>query len=292
LKKNKLKIIVTGSNGLIGKEFCNQLKQKKINFKGTDLNFDILKNKFYILLKKYKPNVIIHCASHPGGLSFNFPLKNIEINYIGSVKIIDWCIKNNCKFVFLSSSAVYGNRDKKKKIKETDQLNPETIYGINKLAIEKFIRSYSKIYKFDWLIFRLFATYGAGHKQNDYQGIVNVILSQLKKNNKIIIKGPLKRTRSLIYMKDAVKIMLDIIIKNNNKKIINISSSTHHTIESLIKTIQIILKKKIIIKKQKGTPGDPMHNIANINVMKKLSNTKLDYDLYKGIQEIVDQRNL
>jgi len=35
-----------------------------------------------------------------------------------------------------------------------------------------------------------------------------------------------------------------------------------------------------------------MHNIANINVMKKLSNTKLDYDLYKGIQEIVDQRNL
>ena len=71
---------------------------------------------------------------------FNFPLKNIEINYIGSVKIIDWCIKNNCKFVFLSSSAVYGNRDKKKKIKETDQLNPETIYGINKLAIEKFIR--------------------------------------------------------------------------------------------------------------------------------------------------------
>ena len=247
MKKKKIKILITGSNGLIGKEFCSQLKSKNLIFKGTDINFNILKEKFYNLLNNFKPNIIIHCASHPGGLSFTDPIKNIEINYIGSAKIIEWCVKNKCKFIFLSSAAVYGNRTKKIKIKESDPLKPETIYGINKLAIEKFIASYSRHYNLDWLIFRLFATYGAGHKPNNYQGIVNVIISQIKNENKIIIKGSLKRTRSLIYVKDAVKLMINILLKNINKKIINIGSEKYYTIKSLINSVEKIYKKKLLI---------------------------------------------
>ncbi len=292
MKKSKIKILVTGSNGLIGREFCNQLKIKKIKFKGTDLNYNILKKKFYNLLSSFKPNIIIHCASHPGGLSFKLPIKNIEVNYIGSAKIIDWCVKNNCKFIFMSSSAVYGNRETIKKIKETDHLKPETIYGINKLAVEKLIQNYHKYQKLNWLVFRLFATYGAGHKSNDYQGIVNVIISQLKKGNKIIIKGSLKRTRSIIYVKDAVKLMLNILLKNKNKKIINVASEKYYSISFLISTIANIFNKKIKIKKMSGTPGDPLHNNADITYMKKSTNLRSSYDLNKGIKETKIERKL
>ncbi len=291
MKKNRIKILVTGSNGLIGREFCNQLKQKNIIFKGTDTNFNILKKNFYNILRRFKPNIIIHCASHPGGLSFIDPIQNIKTNYIGSVKIINWCIKNKCKFIFLSSSAVYGNRNKKIKIKESDELLPETIYGINKLAIEKFIKNYSKFYNFNWLIFRLFATYGSGHKPNNYQGIVNVIISQIKNNNKLIIKGSLNRSRSLIYVKDAVRIMLDIIFKKINKKIINIGPEKFYTIRSLINVIEKIYNTKFKVQVAKGTPGDPKNNIANVSLMKKYCKIKTQYSLKQGITETIKERN-
>ncbi len=289
MKKNKIKILITGSKGLIGSEFYTQLKYHNYDVKGIDTDFNILKKKFFSFLNKFKPKIIIHCASHPGGLSFKDPIKNIKINYLGSVKIIKWCAKNKCKFIFLSSSAVYGNRTKKIKLKEIDALQPETIYGINKLATEKFIYSYSKYYKFDWLIFRLFATYGAGHKPNDFQGIVNVIISQIKHKNVLIIKGSLNRTRSLIYVKDAVKLMLNILIKNN-KKTINIASEKFYTIKSLIKLIKEIYNKKFKVKVINGTQGDPLHNIADLSLMKKLTKTKIEYNIYRGIKELKNLR--
>ena len=290
MKKNKIKILITGVGGLIGGEFYSQLKSKKISVKGIDINNNILSKKFLYFLKSFKPNIIIHCASHPGGLSFKEPIKNIQVNYIGSVKIIKWCAMNNCKFIFLSSSAVYGNRLKKIKIKENDQLKPETIYGINKLAVEKFIESYSKYKKFDWLIFRLFATYGPGHKPNNYQGIINVIISQLKYKNNLIIKGSLSRTRSLIYVKDAVKLMLNILLKKINRRIINIAGEKYNTVGSLVKCIKKIYNKNFQTQIVKGTPGDPLHNIANVNLMKKLTKMKINYDIYQGINEIKNNR--
>lgn len=290
MKKNKIKILITGVDGLIGGEFYSQLKSQKISVKGVDINNNILNKKFFNFLTNFKPNIIIHCASHPGGLSFEDPIKNIQINYIGSVKIIKWCTNNNCKFIFLSSAAVYGNRLKKIKIKENDLLKPETIYGINKLAVEKFIDSYSKFKKFNWLIFRLFATYGPGHKPNNYQGIINVIISQLKYQNNLIIKGSLSRTRSLIYVKDAVKLMLDILLKKTNGRIINIASEKYNTVGSLVKHVKKIYNKNFKIKIVKGTPGDPLHSIANVKLMKKFTKMKIDYDINQGITEIKNNR--
>ena len=46
---------------------------------------------------------------------------------------------------------------KKIKIKENDTAYPETIYGINKLATEKFIIQFQNLKNLDWLIIRLFA---------------------------------------------------------------------------------------------------------------------------------------
>lgn len=291
MKKNKIKILVTGSKGLIGSEFLNQLEKKDYILKGIDIETDILSKKFLIQLNNFNPKIIIHCASHPGGLSFVDPRKNILINYIGTFNIIKWCSENRCKLIFLSSSAVYGDRKKKIKIKENDPLEPETVYGINKLAVEKSIISYSKNFKLDWIIFRLFATFGPGHKKNNYQGIINIILSQLKNTNQVIIKGSIKRMRSIIYVKDAVNIMLNIIFKKINKKIINISSGKDVSIKDLIKIIEKKLRKKIYIKTKKKTPGDPFYNLANINYMKKISRLKNNYNIEKGINETLKLKN-
>jgi len=285
-KKNKFFII--GSSGLIGNEVCKNLEEKNIEYFHSDKNLDITKKYFLKFLTKKKPNIIINCSSHPGGLSFKDPKLNTEVNYLANINIAKWCAENNCKFIFLSSSAVYGNRKKKIKIKENDYTLPETIYGINKLATEKFIIEFSKFRKLNWLIIRLFATYGSGHKLNNYQGIINVILNQALRGKKtIVIKGLKKRCRSLIHVSDAAEILIKLALTKQNKKIFNVASNKFFSVENIIKTIGKILQTKFKIKETKQTLGDPMHNIANIKKISKVFKLKFKFDLTDGLIDTI-----
>lgn len=287
-KKNKFFIV--GSAGLIGKEICKNLEKKKIKYFHSDIKLDITKDPFLNLLSKNKPNILINCSSHPGGLSFKDPIRNTEVNYLANIKIAKWCLENNCKFIFLSSSAVYGNRKKIIRIKESDNTNPETIYGINKLATEKFLFEHSKYKKLNWLIVRLFATYGAGHKLNNFQGIINVILNQVLKGRKIIkLKGSKKRTRSLIHVHDVAEIIVKLSLGKYKCQVINVASKNYYSINQIIKTIEKIMKKKFKIIELKGTPGDPMHNVANINKILKYFNYKFKFNLLNGLINTINE---
>ena len=78
---------------------------------------------------------------------------------------------------------VYGNRTNKIRLKESISFKPETIYGINKLALETFIQKYSAYKLIDNI--QIICNLWSGHKKN-YQGIINVIISQIK--IKILLK--------------------------------------------------------------------------------------------------------
>lgn len=285
----KKKILVTGSEGLIGSSIIKNLSHKKFivirSDKKINTNHQVQKPSFIKFLDKKKPDIVIHCAAHPGGLSMKDPMSNINVNLVGTFKIIKWCIINNKKIVFLSSSAVYGEK-KNIKIKESSNLNPMTIYGINKLASEKYILELSKYNKFQWLIIRLFATYGPGHKPNLFQGIVNIILTQLKQGKGVIIKGSLKRTRDLIYVEDVGKLISKLIELNINNKIINMGTSKSTEIRKIIEICSKYFpknNKKLILENK--TQGDPMHAVADISelkkIFKKLKFTKLELGIKK-----------
>ena len=266
--------MITGSEGLVGSSIINEIPKKKykifkIDNKISNLH-SIEKKSFVKVLDKVNPDIVVHCAAHPGGLSMKEPIKNINVNLLGSFRIIEWCSKNNSKLIFLSSSAVYGDQ-KIKKLKENSNLSPGTVYGINKVACESYIKELSKYKKFKWLIIRLFATYGANHKPNVYQGIINVVLTQLSLKRNLIIKGSLLRERDLIHSKDAGKIIIKLINKNINNKIINVGTGKSTQINKIIKICMKFLhtnNRKVIV--ENSTPGDPMYAVANISLLKNI----------------------
>lgn len=201
-------------------------------------------------------------------------------------------MKNNKKLIFISSSAVYGDQSKKK-LKEKSSLYPSTVYGINKIAVESYITELSKYNKFPWLILRLFATYGHGHTPNLYQGIVNIILTQLKKGNNLNIKGSLHRTRDLIYADDVGKIISKLIVKNLNEKIINIGTGKATKIKKIIEICQNhYAKNKSTITVLNKTPGDPFHSVADISLLKKYIKTFKFTEIRNGISKTINKISL
>ena len=178
------------------------------------------------------------------------------------------CIENKInRILYASSMSVYGNQ-KKEKVKEINTLNPLSCYGVSKLAVEKYLEVYKK--KLPYVILRMFNVYGFGQDFNNLkQGMVSIYLAQALKNNQIIVKGSLKRTRDLIYIDDVVKVWIKIL-KNEKlcNKIYNLGTGKSTSVREILKEIQNNYKQVKIIEKD-NTPGDQKNIIADVSLLKK-----------------------
>jgi len=300
------KILVTGAAGLIGSQVVKELISRKYEVIAVD-NFsygdnendnslvtwvkeDITKSNFENIFNELKPTGVIHCAAHPGGKSLQEPVLDVEVNILGSIKLFYQAALAKIPIVYLSSSAVYGPSKLTRALKENDELNPGTIYAACKVACENYLKILEKGYGLKWTILRLFATYGPGHKGSNFQGIVNIMLTQLLKGNKVVVKGSLQRVRGLIYVNDAAYAIVDALeTENSRSQIINISHQTPSTIQNIIKILmKHIGKEDVKILEEEGTVGDPMYNYADISKAKEILNFDPKNSLEDGLKELVD----
>ncbi len=288
------KVIITGGEGLIGKSIISVLSNNQVKNHSLDISLDkyhnIVSPEIFNVLDELKPTLIIHAAAHPGGKSLEEPLQNTLVNSQGSMNIIHWCLKNKVPLVFTSSSAVYGDQ-KMIMLNEKMPTNPGTIYAINKVAVEDHIRLLFSHYKIPFIIFRLFATYGSGHKPNTFQGIVNVMMTQVINGTKVEVKGSLDRKRDIIYCEDAAELIYECM--NNElawNRIINIGTGQALTITEIIKTIAKVVNKpfeELSLVETKGTVGDPLNNIADTSLLESITSYTCKFNLESALKKMI-----
>lgn len=303
-------VLVTGAAGLIGSAVIKELHSRKIKVVALD-NFEIgdwkepLEHVEWIeadvtsksLTEKLDPKKIsgiIHCAAHPGGKSLKEPSKDVDVNATGSMKLFEWCALNKKRVTYLSSSAIYGPKQPQVALKEDAEVFPGTIYGVCKQACENFLRILGDGYELDWRVVRPFATYGAGHKPSPFQGIINILLTQMLRGNDVLVKGPLERVRGIIYVDDAARGIVDTHISEKTKhQVLNISHPEQVTINDMIKIISESLGKSyddLNITVDDGTVGDPMYNYADCSKSIDLINFTPQNNHREGISKLVQSR--
>ena len=304
-------ILVTGAAGLIGLAVVKKLLSmgKKViacdNSTITEwkeessnlmwINADISSPNFIEQLKDYSIGAVVHCAAHPGGKSLKEPAIDVKVNAYGSMVLFEWCARNKVYVVYLSSSVVYGNQPQGR-ISETALVQPGTIYGICKVACENFLKILGEGYGLEWTVLRLFATYGAGHKPSTFQGIVNIMLTQLLTGNQVVVKGPLRRQRDLLYVDDAAEVIVSCLSEPSVKsQILNVGTGIPTNIEDLIKMLCKALGRKfseLIVIEQEGIVGDPLYNVADCQKINQILNFQPQYSLERGLKEIVKIKDL
>ena len=278
------KILITGSDGFIGKNLVNKLIQKKKYkiFEIKNSKNDILNKKS--LLKIPKVDYVIHLASK--NLLTNksndtkFLLNNIEI----TKKIIEFCLKNNCKLIFLSSY-IYGNT--KIPTSEKNIKNPLNIYSLSKSLSEDICRYYVKTQKLECLILRLFNLYG---KYQNKKFLIPKIIEQVENNKDIIINNT-SPFRDLLYIDDFINLIEKIIKKNITSEIYNVGSGKSYGVKKIIKTIQNEYKTNLkVINKNIKKDFETKITKANIDKIKRKYNWKPKIDLSEGIKKIKNER--
>ena len=150
-----MKILVSGSNGLLGQKLVKQLSERNIEFlatsKGDNRNpdcpitcyksIDITdKNQVEHVVKSFMPDSIIHTAAIT---NVDYCEMNPElcrkVNVLGTQNIFDVAKNINAHFQLLSTDFVFDGV--KGNYKETDQPNPLSIYASSKFEGEKLLMS-------------------------------------------------------------------------------------------------------------------------------------------------------
>lgn len=220
-------------------------------------------------------------------LSIGDPYNDANINVFGVLNMLEACrIKDIKKVVFASSAAVYGDT-LNLPIKEENQLNPLTPYGLSKKIAEEYMRMYSKLYGLKCVALRYFNVYGLNqdpYSQNP--SIISLINNWIKNNESIKIYGDGTATRDFIHVKDIIRANIKAFSIEDNFNVFNIGSGREVSINELCELFSRISKEELLIERQKEREGDIFRSVADITKAKEILNFVPSIEIEKGIEMV------
>jgi len=262
-------------------------KYKNFKFFKIDLNrYDLI----YSKLKNYKIQLIIHIAAQPGvRISIKKPHNTLKQNLVPFINILEIArLKKVKKFLFASSSSIYGDTKIYPFVEKDNQNVPVSVYGATKLSNEIIASSYSKNFNMKTIALRFFTVYGPyGRPDMAYYSF----LDDLKKNKKIRVFNKGHMMRDFTYVDDVIKGIISLINfkMKKNHDVINIGKGKPDQLMELIKLIEVNYKKKFKIEYTKNIPnGDIKKTFSNVNKAKKLIKWKPKVNLDEGIKRFVN----
>jgi nucleoside-diphosphate-sugar epimerase len=276
------KILISGSDSFVGKNLIKKLSKKrkikliKMNRKSGNV---INKNTW---ANQVATNVLIYLAGKTYvPESWKKPDEFIETNIMGVTRALNYCKKNKTKMIYISSY-MYGKADKLP-TKENAKIKINNPLALSKATAEEICKFYSKNYGVKTIIIRPSNIYGPG--QANYW-LIPQILQKFK--SKKILMNNLNIKRDLIYVEDFIDAIIKSIYVNNNFEIINIGSGKSYSIIEIIKTIQKISKKNILIKsKNISRKNEILQTKLDIIKAKKILNWKPLWNLEKGLKYLI-----
>ena len=307
----KKTFLVTGGTGFLGSNISKLLLNKNYNVRIFDNNsrgsFNNIKNfqkkiKFIkgdirnkkILNQALKnTNAVIHLAYVNGTENFyNEPIKVLDIAIKGILNVLECCIKNNIKELYLaSSSEVYQTpakipTDEKETLKIPDIYNPRYSYGGGKILTELMGIHYGEKFFKKLVIFRPHNVYGPNM---GYEHVIPQFICRFNKlkNTKFKIQGNGNETRSFIFIDDFISVFDLILRKGKHLGIYNVGTEEIIKISKLAHLISKFFNKKIILIKKQIAKGSTKKRCPSTIKIKKLG-FKIKYNLYSGLSKTID----
>jgi dTDP-glucose 4,6-dehydratase/UDP-glucose 4-epimerase len=226
-----MRILIIGCHGFIGSNALRYFKEKKQTVIGCDIQKTeadtfLLHTDLSNISSLFKEHQFDICINASGSATVSFSIQNEQgdyhLNYKNVEKILE-AIKiyqPTCKFVNLSSAAVYGNPSALP-VKENASTQPISPYGKHKLWSEQLLRSYASQHNLQTLSLRLFSVYGNGLKKQLFWDI----FQKSKAASTISLFGNGNETRDFIHINDLMQAFECIISKANfNGASINVAS--------------------------------------------------------------------
>jgi len=285
--------LVTGGAGFIGSHICEDLllSGAKVicfdNFSaGYRSNISAFEdNKNFIVIEGdicdktgeldtifMDIDIVFNNAASKKNICLINPQRDLDVNAGGTLNLLELSMKHNVKkFVHASTGSVYGEPH----IFPTDEshpLSPVSYYGVSKLAGERYVDVFNKLYGLDTTILRYFHVYGPRQESNEFGGVVSIFLKNIIDKINPTIFGDGEQVRSFTWVKDLVKVnLLSATDPISNGKVYNAASGIQVSIKELAEFLLKVLNNDLKIEYAPPLLGDIMKfDVDNSLVCKDL----------------------
>jgi UDP-glucuronate 4-epimerase len=285
-----MKALITGAAGFIGSHLCERMLANGWTITGLD-NFNdfydpqikrnnisnCLENKRFQLVEADirdrdavnnaaggGNDAIIHLAAVAGVRpSIMQPVYYSDVNMNGTMVMLEAARQSNIrKFIFASSSSVYGN-NKKVPFSENDNVDfPISPYAATKKAGELFCHTYHHLYGIDMTCLRFFTVYGPRQRPDL---AIHKFAALIEKDRPIPVYGDGSMKRDFTYIDDIIDGTVSAIEKCKGYNIYNLGESRPITVNNLVTEIERALGKKAIVEHLPIQPGDVDCTYADIS---------------------------
>jgi nucleoside-diphosphate-sugar epimerase len=307
-------VLVAGGAGFIGSQLCRQLLKEnfkvicldnlltgeKENVKDllTNANFcfkEIDVTKDFSLDEKI--DYVFHLASpaSPNAKSSRsyiaFPIETLLVNSIGTYNLLKIAQKNQAKFLYASSSEIYGDPEISPQPETYNGcVSPNgirSVYDEGKRFGEAMVMAFFRKYNLNIRIIRIFNTFGPSMRADDGRVVSNFI-NQAIKNEPLTIYGSGSQTRSFCYIEDMIDgLKKAMFSEGTSGEVFNLGNPDERTVQDMANLIKKMADSKSEIEFESLPQDDPKNRKPDIAKAKKLLNWEPKVSIEMGIEKTI-----
>jgi UDP-glucose 4-epimerase len=300
---NDRTILVTGGFGFLGRAVARKYKKlgcrvvgigrghwapEEARARGFDvwLNAGVSLSSLMTLKEKFE--CIVHCAGNGSvGYSITNPLQDFNKTVQSTADLLEYVRLTGCEplIVYPSSAGVYGAKPDAP-IKETDELNPISPYGVHKRVAEELLAMYSRTYGVKVAIIRFFSIYGPGlTKQLLWDASVK--LRSAQPPSPAVFWGTGEETRDWIFSEDAADLVVAASKAQVSFTVINGAGGIRTTVKETLSLLSEALNSDTTMSfNNQVRDGDPRFYHADVSKSAALGWVP-KYSLPEGISRYV-----
>ncbi len=232
-------------------------------------------------------DIVVHLGALPSvPRSVKDPITTNDVNVGGTLNVLDasrFCgVK---KFVFASSSSVYGNGGGLPR-REDMPCFPVSPYAISKLAGEQYALSFAQLYGMEVVSLRFFNVFGPRQDPtSQYSGVIAKFCRWVLEEKPVVIFGDGTQTRDFTYVKDVAEVVIRAGSASGvSREVVNVAQGKRVSVLHLVEVLEEITGRDIERHFAPPRKGDVMHSQADITKMKRLFDYEPRFSFEEGMR--------
>jgi UDP-glucuronate 4-epimerase len=314
-----LRVLLTGGAGFIGSHLAQELLRRGVQltivdnlddfysptWKRANLE-DIRKTGIFDFVEQdicevegmrgaiaaAKPDAVIHLAARAGVRpSIEQPRLYERVNIAGTVNLLEICRESEVpKFIFGSSSSVYGASSRSPFLEDQVEMRPISPYAATKLAGEMMCYTYAHLYGLQTVCLRFFTVYGPRQRPDL---AIHKFLALLEAGKPIPFFGDGSSGRDYTYVDDIVAgVIAALEFKHSPTggipfEVFNLGDSHPVKLSELVSKLEQFTDRKVVLHKQPSQPGDVPLTCADIGKAGRLLGYKPVTPLDEGLRKFI-----